>query len=151
MGGSYIGVRDWSFYVATLGGLGWVLRERMPGTVGSFLALLIRWFLKVDLLSIFFLFLLGLWASERYSKALKEEDPSSIVIDEFVGYFIAMWNLNDIMLIPSFFLFRLLDVIKPFPIRFFEKFPGGWGIMLDDVVAGLLTNMLIFLGLWLGG
>lgn len=151
MGEGYIGNRSLSFYVATLGGLGWILRRKMPGTLGSFLALLVRWFIKVDLLPIFFLFLLGLWASEKCSKALREEDPPSVVIDEFVGYFIAMWNLNEIMLIPSFFLFRLLDIVKPFPIRILEKFPGGWGIMLDDVVAGLFTNLLILFGLWFWG
>lgn len=151
MGESYTGNRSVSFFVATLGGLGWILRKRMPGTVGTFIALLVRWFMKVDLVFILFLFLLGLWASERYSRALGQSDPPSIVVDEFVGYLVAMWNLNEAMLIPSFFLFRLLDIVKPFPIKALEKLPGGWGIMLDDVAAGLLTNLLILFGLWFWG
>lgn len=150
--GRGIGIGEsFAFYVATMGGLGRLLEEKMPGTIATFLALLVRWNFKVGALTILVLFAFGVWASDRLSKALNKDDPPSVVIDEFVGYLVAMWNLGEIMLLPSFFLFRMLDIVKPFPIRTFERLPGGWGIMMDDFVAGLFTNLLISFGLWFWG
>ncbi|KUK13952.1 MAG: phosphatidylglycerophosphatase A [Synergistetes bacterium] len=151
MGRSFTLKESIAFYMATVGGLGKSLEGRMPGTAVTLLALLIRWIYEADWYTISILFILGVWSSERLSKFLGERDPSPIVIDEFVGYFVAMWNLDEIMLLPSFFLFRLLDIVKPFPVNLFERLPGGWGIMMDDVAAGFLTNGLILLGLWFWG
>lgn len=151
MGKSYNLTESLAFYLATLGGLGRAFEGRMPGTIASAIALVIRWKLNVGLLDVIILFFIGVWASKAYALFSKHEDPPSIVIDEVVGYFVAMLGLSESMLLPAFFLFRLLDIVKPFPIRIFEKLPAGWGIMLDDVVAGFISNALICLGIWFWG
>ncbi len=142
---------DIAFCLATFGGIGKILEDRMPGTVASVIALVIRWIVDVDIYTLTAVFFAGLWASNTYALSLKENDPPSIVVDEIIGYFVAMLGLPNVMLLPAFFFFRLLDILKPFPIRLFERFPNGWGIMLDDVVAGLISNGLIRLGIWFWG
>ncbi len=71
-------------------------------------------------------------------------DPSIVVIDEIVGMWIALYLLPQSMtaIAIAFVLFRIFDVIKPPPARQVERLPGGWGIMLDDVVAGIFANIL---------
>jgi phosphatidylglycerophosphatase A len=72
-------------------------------------------------------------------------DPSSVVIDEIVGMWITMLLLPKSLLILAigFVLFRIMDILKPEPSRYLERFPNGWGIMLDDVVAGIYANLLL--------
>jgi phosphatidylglycerophosphatase A len=72
------------------------------------------------------------------------KDPSRIVIDEVVGMWIAMLfiPLNFISILASFIFFRLFDIFKPLFIRKAENIKGGWGVMLDDVVAGVYANIL---------
>ena len=72
-------------------------------------------------------------------------DPSSVVIDEVAGMWIALMLLPKSLpvAIAAFVLFRLLDIVKPQPARILEKLPNGWGIMLDDVVAGLYANLIL--------
>ena len=79
------------------------------------------------------------------------KDPSKINIDEAVGIIIALIGLpKDMGLwIAAFFLFRIIDIFKPLPIKIFEYLPGGWGIMSDDVVAGIYTNICCWLIIWL--
>jgi phosphatidylglycerophosphatase A len=77
----------------------------------------------------------------------REEDPEGVVIDEIVGYFFAFLLLEPTLktLLLAFVLFRLLDILKPFPINLFERMPKGHGVMADDVVAGLLTGFILYL------
>jgi len=87
---------------------------------------------------------LGKWAEKRYGK----KDPGPFVLDEVAGYFVALFRINAgapgwSELLVAFFVFRLFDVVKPPPGRRFESIPGGWGIMLDDIVAGLYTLMAV--------
>jgi phosphatidylglycerophosphatase A len=72
-------------------------------------------------------------------------DPSSVVIDEVVGMWVTLLFLPKSLLLLSvgFVLFRILDILKPEPARYVERFPGGWGIMLDDVVAGIYANLIL--------
>jgi phosphatidylglycerophosphatase A len=72
-------------------------------------------------------------------------DPSSVVIDEVVGMWIALIFLPKSLVAgcAAFILFRVLDIVKPQPARALERLPGGWGIMLDDVVAGVYTNLIL--------
>lgn len=72
-------------------------------------------------------------------------DPSSVVIDEVVGMWIALLLLPKSLAAAcaAFVLFRVLDILKPQPARALERLPGGWGIMLDDVVAGLYANLIL--------
>ena len=85
-------------------------------------------------------------AEENHSTA----DPSIVVIDEIVGMWITLLFLPKSIpvMIIGFFAFRAMDIIKPQPARRFERFPKGWGIMLDDVVAGVYANLLTWGG-WL--
>jgi phosphatidylglycerophosphatase A len=75
----------------------------------------------------------------------ESEDPSQIVIDEVCGYLFTMVLIpfNWVNVITGFILFRILDILKPYPIRNIEKFRGGYGIVLDDVLAGIYANILM--------
>ena len=92
------------------------------------------------------LFFLSVFSSGRMEKKLAEKDPSCVVIDEICGIFTAMLfiPLTAANVISACALFRLFDIVKPYPIRRIEKgFPAGWGITLDDIMAGLYTNILM--------
>jgi len=90
------------------------------------------------------LYVLGVWASgvceERWG-----HDPGRVVIDEVVGMLIAVAfvPLTPVTVWTAFFLFRVFDIAKPWPIRRFERFQGGWGIMNDDVAAGIFANVVL--------
>ncbi len=121
-----------------------------PGTVASVIAMLILLILKPSDLSmsfiLLFIFLLGVICSENIEKRCGEKDPPYIVIDEIVGYFTAIFLIEPtpINLFLGFLLFRFFDILKPPPIRLVEKrIKGGFGIMLDDIIAGLITNLLL--------
>jgi phosphatidylglycerophosphatase A len=93
-------------------------------------------------------FAVGVWSAGKAEKAFGRIDPGQVVIDEVMGQiitFIATPRISRVGLIAGFILFRIFDIIKPFPARRCERFPGGWGIMLDDGVAGLysLVAMMI--------
>ena len=91
------------------------------------------------------LFFVGAAVSTRYASNLKAKDPRRITIDEAVGQLLPLFLLPPTWLNMgiAFGLFRIFDILKPFPIRRTESFPNGWGIMVDDVVAGLYTGILI--------
>lgn len=91
-------------------------------------------------------FVVGVWAAGEAERSLGR-DASPIVIDEVAGMLLAVWGISlgarpAVVLAIAFVLFRLLDVWKPFPIRQSQRLPGGWGVMVDDVLAGALANLL---------
>jgi phosphatidylglycerophosphatase A len=97
------------------------------------------------------LFALGVWASNRACEITGLEDPRLVVIDEVSGQLIA---LTPVALLPSFsipavvlgfFLFRLFDIFKPYPIRKLELLPGGLGVMADDALAGVYAAAMVWL------
>ena len=136
--------------VATLGGLGFL--TRMPGTVGSAVACLFYVFLPVPWWGILVLGAVGTWAAGACARAMRTEDPGSIVVDEAVGMWVSLYTLPASFSLPAFFLFRLVDILKPFPVSAAERLPGGVGIMADDVVGGLLVNLFLqFLNGYLWG
>lgn len=98
--------------------------------------------------SILIIFILGIKVAtvmeQRYG-----HDPAEVTIDEVVGMWISLFLLpkNMIIALTAFFIFRFLDIIKPFPARKFDTMHGGFGIMMDDVVAGIYTNIIIQLTL----
>jgi phosphatidylglycerophosphatase A len=96
------------------------------------------------LLLVVLLFFAGAAASSSYSAELGRPDPGRIVIDEVCGQLIALAFLpgDGATVAVSFVLFRIFDIIKPWPIRKLESFPGGWGIMADDVGAALAAAAL---------
>jgi len=122
-----------------------------PGTIGSLIGvglfLIINSLSPVYYLIVFFLlFSLGVYISDRAEALFAKNDPSQIIFDEIAGLLVAMALIpNGIgWIIAGFFLFRFFDIFKPYPIRDIEKkFNGGFGIMLDDVAAGIYTNILL--------
>ncbi|MGD2126797.1 MAG: phosphatidylglycerophosphatase A [Desulfobacteraceae bacterium] len=93
---------------------------------------------------VLFIFL-AVWTSDLTQKMLGGQDPSQVVIDEVAGFLLALFLVPPswLSLAVGFVLFRILDILKPFPIRRLEKLPGGWGIVLDDLVAGAYTNLCL--------
>ncbi len=121
----------------------------MPGTWGTILAFFIFYFLpefttQTLILITILVFALGVWASNNLEK-IYGEDPQFIVIDEAVGFLVTVVFLPKSFLFWALgvALFRLFDIWKPFPIRNFEKFPNGFGVMLDDVFAGVYANLTL--------
>ena len=134
--------------LATFFGLGFA--PAMPGTVASAAAAVLYALVLHDLsrplyvLLVFALFFLGTAVSSRYAAELRRPDPGRIVIDEVCGQLLALAFLPSAWpaVAMSFALFRFFDIIKPWPIRKLERIPGGWGIMADDVGAGLVAALL---------
>ena len=120
-----------------------------PGSWGSLGALLLWLILpvtfSVQLSVIIILFVLGVYSSSRMAKYLDDHDPSEVVIDEVVGMGISLFMLphNFLLYLLSFILFRVFDILKPSFIYRIQNLSGGWGIMLDDVLAGLLTFTIV--------
>jgi phosphatidylglycerophosphatase A len=92
---------------------------------------------------------LAIWGAGRAARALGVKDPGEVVSDEVAGFMVSLYLLPFTwpFLAGGFVLFRLLDILKPFPIRRLERLPGGAGVVLDDVAAGVLAN-LILRGSW---
>lgn len=133
--------------IATVGFSGYF--RFAPGTVGTGAAVLFIFLLRPSDLSLLLiippLFIIGVLASHHTEKILGK-DSGHIVIDEFCGYFISVLFLPKSIgyIIAAFFLFRLFDIVKPPPVRNAENyFSGGAGIMLDDVLAGIYTNICL--------
>ncbi len=126
-------------------GFGSGLSPKAPGTAGTLVAIPL-FLLVADLPLIWYMaivvigFLLGIYLCEATSKALGVHDHSGIVWDEIIGFFITMTlvPLTWYWLLAGFLLFRFFDIVKPWPIRQADKnLHGGFGIMFDDVLAGL--------------
>jgi phosphatidylglycerophosphatase A len=85
--------------------------------------------------------------------AIHTADPSIVVIDEIVGFWITMLFVPKTFaaVVIGFVAFRAMDILKPQPARYFERYPNGWGIMLDDAMAGIYANLLTQIVLHLGG
>ncbi|MBS0471949.1 MAG: phosphatidylglycerophosphatase A [Proteobacteria bacterium] len=129
-----------------------------PGTVASLVGLLLAWpisayfgqwaLLAAGLVA----YGAGIWATGTYARRGNKEDPSECVIDEVAGQWIAC--AASPLTLPAyaaaFALFRLFDISKLWPVSFGEKLPGGWGIMTDDLIAGLLTALIIAAARWQG-
>ena len=122
-----------------------------PGTFGSAVGLLIYSVTPTLPLVIIFLGLIGfvlfsVWIAGEAEKLFAAKDPGCIVIDEVAGMLVTFFALPRTVFvgIAGFFIFRLLDILKPFPIKFLERqCPGGIGVVIDDVVAGLISNVIL--------
>ncbi|HUL01354.1 MAG TPA: phosphatidylglycerophosphatase A [Nitrospirota bacterium] len=121
-----------------------------PGTagtlVGVFLYLLVNmlplaWYLFISVLVVS----IGIWAAGEAEKLLHQKDAPSIVIDEIAGYLISMAMVPRTWgsVIAGFAIFRFFDIWKPWPLRKIQDIHGGTGIMLDDIGAGIYTNILL--------
>ena len=140
-------------------GYGSGLSPKAPGTMGTLAAiplylllatLDLQWYLLFTLL----LTLSGVWFCAYTSAALEVHDHPGIVIDEFAGFLITMiavpFNLYTVIL--GFMLFRLFDIVKPWPISWLDrKVHGGLGIMLDDILAGMFALCAMHLIMFISG
>lgn len=149
------------FFVIIATGFGSGFSPFAPGTAGALLATLI-WFglslfvpevlllwLTAVLVSVFAV--LGIWAADRL-KPFWGKDPSRVVVDEMVGVWIALLSAPAGHIWygwAAFLLFRFFDIFKPLGIRKMEKLPGGVGVMMDDVVAGIYSFIVLFVVRWL--
>jgi phosphatidylglycerophosphatase A len=124
-----------------------------PGTLGTLIAIPVYYFLsaipspiyEITLIGFFFL---SVWISENAEIFFRKKDDRRIVIDEMMGFLITMlWVPKTTrFIVIGFFLFRLFDILKPFPIRRLEKrLKGGFGVVLDDVMAGVYANIILHL------
>ena len=130
-----------------------------PGTIGSLVGIL-ACFLLQDVpfttyaIVVILTLIAGIYISGEAEKIYQTKDSSHIVIDEIAGVFFTFIYLPKgiSFLLAGFAVFRFFDILKPFPIRSIdEKIKGGWGIMFDDVLAGIYANILIrLIGWWTG-
>ncbi|MFN8095296.1 MAG: phosphatidylglycerophosphatase A [Vicinamibacteria bacterium] len=95
------------------------------------------------------MFGLGVAAAGHVARSIGIEDPGLVVVDEVAGQWITLAALpfTPAVALAGFFLFRLMDVVKPWPARDLERLHGGWGIMLDDVAAGVMAHLALRAGL----
>lgn len=127
-----------------------------PGTWGSVLALPLAWVLVLypvwHMLLCVLLFFAAIAVSQMFiNQHPQDQDPSVVVIDEVLGMLIAVvWIPQQLVwFMAAFIIFRFLDILKPFPVSWFDKNGrGGFGIVADDVVAGVITNMILQGMLW---
>jgi phosphatidylglycerophosphatase A len=142
-------VRSKAELIATFFGVGKV--PKAPGTFGTLaavpLALLLMWAGPFYMMGFILVFTpIAIVASDLYQKHLQIEDPQQIVVDEVVGFLITMtWlPMTWQAVLAGFCLFRALDILKPFPIGYLDrKIPGGLGVMIDDMAAGIIASILL--------
>ncbi len=127
------------------------------GTFGSLVAIIIYLVpgfeqLEIIIPAIVVFFIYGLFISSKFEKVYGK-DPSQCTVDEVVGTWIALIALPKTFLVvlTSFLIWRALDIIKPFPARTSEKLPGGLGIMMDDVISGVYSLIILHLTVYIFG
>lgn len=135
-------------------GLGSGYSPVAPGTAGSLVGLLLflplaglAW--PTQLAATAAVTLLGVLAAGRVARLLGRKDPGLVVVDEVAGQWITFLALpmTPVTALAGFLLFRLMDIVKPWPARDLERLPGGLGIMADDVAAGIYAHLLLRAGL----
>ena len=133
--------------IATAGGAGYV--PFAPGTAGTAVGLALWWVLPQSLalhaILIVAMFVLGSWSGSVAERHFHKTDPGHVVLDEVMGMFITLL-MNPVGwkgALVGFVLFRAFDVVKPPPTNLFERLPGGVGIMADDAMAGVYSNLAL--------
>lgn len=134
-------------WIATCGPVGHI--KIAPGSFGSFIAIPLLLlvgnssFQSIVLSSL--IFFAAVWSSGIVARDLGQHDPQVVVIDEVCGMLVSfvLIPIDWRTLVIGFFGFRFFDVVKPPPVRLLERVPGGFGIVLDDIAAGLYTNLVL--------
>ncbi len=133
---------------ATFMGTGYI--PFAPATATSLIVCFAIWFLfkhpLTYMLAASLLFIIGIWSSSNLEQYWGE-DNGKIVIDEVVGIIIALFLIPHSILLFAlgFILFRFFDIIKPYPINVSQYLPGGWGVMVDDIIAAIYSNIALWL------
>lgn len=139
-----------SHIIATGGGIGKL--PGAPGTYGSIEGLIIWWLIRyfslpwfIELAILVFVIAIGIYTASVYEKDTGKHDPSACVIDEIAGMLIAvfMLPLSWQWALAGFILFRIFDITKPWLIGRTQAFPRGWGIMADDIAAGIASAVIL--------
>ncbi|RMH80672.1 MAG: phosphatidylglycerophosphatase A [Acidobacteria bacterium] len=121
-----------------------------PGTLGTLWGiplvylLVHKWWFTLFIAIL--LYILAVWVSDYMVELTGDKDPEMVVIDEVLGYFVSFLFVETtfkVMLV-GFITFRLLDIVKPYPINLFQELPKGHGVVADDVVAGLINAMVLY-------
>jgi len=129
------------------------LLPKAPGTWGSLAALPYAWVILqqsnplVLLIFCILVFILGIWSTKVYMDTTGRQDPGEVVIDEVVGQWLPFLFVPELSLfnfILAFVLFRLFDILKPWPIRIFDRQHNAMGVMMDDVIAGLMAGLMLW-------
>jgi len=143
--------QSWFVTCATMGPVGFTLA---PGTIATIIMLPVVYWLRINLNDIYYgiaVLLFALFSFFCVEKALeffyKDTDPSEIVLDECLGTLITFWAIpmHWYWLVAGFALFRFFDITKLFGIRKTELLAGSMGVMLDDIIAGILSNIIMHL------
>ncbi|MBM3775222.1 MAG: phosphatidylglycerophosphatase A [Acidobacteria bacterium] len=140
--------------IATVFGCGRV--PRAPGTAGSVAAVAAAWLLSARAgwapyhfaLASAALLPLAVWSAGVVGRAGKVADPPKVVIDELLGQWLTIAGASRLSwksMLAAFILFRAFDVWKPFPVRSLESLPGGFGVVADDMMAGIYGAVVLFL------
>jgi len=134
--------------VATAGGAGYA--PTAPGTAGSAVGLAIylatrHWSPISQGALLAGVIVIGIWAAHVAARHFQREDPGQVVIDEVAGQLATLFLTGAGVwgAVLGFLVFRVFDIVKPWPARQFERLPGGTGIMADDVMAGIYGNLLL--------
>jgi phosphatidylglycerophosphatase A len=133
--------------IATVGGLGYA--PVAPGTVASLPFAAVVWIFAPPTLGLIAAALgvtvVGIWAAGREEAHLGQHDPSCLVVDEAAGMLVTLVAVPPALgwALAGFVLFRVMDVWKPFPIDRLQRLPGGYGVVADDVLAGVYANVLL--------
>lgn len=116
-------------------------------SLGIFLASRYNFFVNHYAAFTFLILILGYFVSGKAERILQKKDPKQIVIDDILGQFIAVYDFhnsaNPLYILLGFIFFRIIDNLKPFPIKIIERKEGALGIMGDDIFAGLYANILL--------
>ena len=135
-------------------GLGSGYSPFAPGTAGSLVGLFLYWPLqRLPLVWQFAALGLvvagGVLCSSYVVRQVGDPDPGIVVVDEVVGMWVSLLWLpfTFTTAVTAFLIFRVMDILKPYPARDLESLPGGWGIMADDLMAGLYANLLLRMAL----
>jgi phosphatidylglycerophosphatase A len=132
-------------------GFGSGLAPFAPGTMGTLVGVVIcllclplPW--PMRLLIVIALLALSIYVAGRAEKIYQKKDDQRIVIDEIIGIQITMLPvaITVLHLCAGFVLFRIFDILKPFPINDLQRLPGGWGVVIDDVAAGIYVGVILF-------
>ena len=144
--------RRGALLLATAGGVGYV--PFAPGTFGSMVGVALWAVLPsswvTQAIVIVALFVLGSWSGSVAEHHFGRTDPSQVVIDEVVGILMTLF-LNPVGwagALAGFLIFRLSDIVKPYPSNRFERFPGGVGVMADDAMAAVYANLALRICVW---
>lgn len=128
-----------------------------PGTVGAAVAALALWFAGADqkfpLLGLALVTtLIGVWAAGKAEEQWQEKDPGRVNLDEVAGMMVSLLFLprTALVFLLAFIAFRFFDIIKPVPVSTAERLPQGWGIMADDIMAGVYANLVLQLIVYFG-